>query len=325
MNPRAAAIAELVLWIGYLQWHIKARGKETISEPIIRKFDNIENRDAVLAWDSIEPVFDGDRNPVTRWDGITTKRHPVTGEDVPDEASQVHELRYINPRKAEWPKAEFIVGNPPFIGQQRMRQTLGDGYVLALRSAHHDLPETCDFVLYWWKEAAERVRAGVVHFSGLVTTNSITQTLNRQVVEAAISAKPELQLRFAVPDHPWEEIVDDHGNADLSRTADVRVAMTTVSSDGQKAGVLLIHQTDRRFQKSAVNANEFVAFKGKINSDLTIGTSAHTALSLSANRGLAIKGFELGSQGFLVQRMSPIISGVQWVFMHFINNSLRIS
>ena len=27
INPRAAAIAELVLWIGYLQWHFRTRGK----------------------------------------------------------------------------------------------------------------------------------------------------------------------------------------------------------------------------------------------------------------------------------------------------------
>ncbi len=118
INARAAAIADLVLWIGYLQWHIKALGKESIAEPIIRKFDNIECRDAVLAWDSIEPVFDDDGKPVTRWDGRTTKRHHVTDEEVPDDTARVQELRYINPRKAEWPGSGYIVGNPPFIGNK---------------------------------------------------------------------------------------------------------------------------------------------------------------------------------------------------------------
>lgn len=48
---RAAAIAELVLWIGYLQWHFKLRGKRTPPEPILRAFKNIQCRDAVLAYD----------------------------------------------------------------------------------------------------------------------------------------------------------------------------------------------------------------------------------------------------------------------------------
>ena len=51
INPRAAAIAELVLWIGYLQWHFKLHGKRTPPEPILRAFKNIQCRDAVLEYD----------------------------------------------------------------------------------------------------------------------------------------------------------------------------------------------------------------------------------------------------------------------------------
>ena len=64
VNPRAAAIADLVLWIGYLQWHFRTRGNDPLNEPIIRKFHNIECRDAVLAWDAIEPVVDEEGHPV---------------------------------------------------------------------------------------------------------------------------------------------------------------------------------------------------------------------------------------------------------------------
>ncbi len=112
INPRAAGIAELVLWIGFLQWHYRTRDMIDPPEPILKAYHNIECRDAVLAWDSIEPVFDTDGSPVTRWDGRTTKTHPVTGEQVPDESARVQELKYINPRKAEWPEADFIVGKP---------------------------------------------------------------------------------------------------------------------------------------------------------------------------------------------------------------------
>ena len=58
LNPRAAAIAELVLWIGYLQWQARAAGSAAIGEPVLEKLDNIQCRDAVLA-------YDGEPQPVT--------------------------------------------------------------------------------------------------------------------------------------------------------------------------------------------------------------------------------------------------------------------
>ena len=138
----AKEIAELVLWIGYLQWHFRMYGKNLpVPEPVLRDYKNIECRDAVLAWDSVELVRDEKGKPVTRWDGETMKKSPVTGEDVPDETAKVPIYRYVNPRKAEWPKADFVVGNPPFVGNKRMRLVLGDGYVEGLRSAFADVPE----------------------------------------------------------------------------------------------------------------------------------------------------------------------------------------
>ena len=55
LNPRAAAIAELVVWIGYLQQHYRTRDGHP-SEPILKAFRNInfgrrEDYDAVLTWD----------------------------------------------------------------------------------------------------------------------------------------------------------------------------------------------------------------------------------------------------------------------------------
>ncbi len=81
VNPRAAKIAEQVLWIGYLQWHYRTRGNIAPPAPILRDFHNIENRDAVLAYDAVDKVVDKDGKPVTRWDGRSFKKHPVTGED----------------------------------------------------------------------------------------------------------------------------------------------------------------------------------------------------------------------------------------------------
>ena len=101
-------------------------------------------RDAVLAYDGTEPMTDASGQPLTRWDGETYKPHPVTGQQVPDEAAQVVQWRYLNPRQAQWPKADFIVGNPPFIGNKRMRVALGDGYADALRAAWPEVPESAD-------------------------------------------------------------------------------------------------------------------------------------------------------------------------------------
>ncbi|MBL1459086.1 MAG: class I SAM-dependent DNA methyltransferase, partial [Methylophaga sp.] len=116
LNPWAANVAELVLWIGYLQWHYRTHGKAAPSEPVLRDFKNIENRDAVLDWSTRTPRLDGDGTPVTRWDGITTIRHQVTGEEVPDPQARVQIYDYAKPKATKWPKATFIVGNPPFIG-----------------------------------------------------------------------------------------------------------------------------------------------------------------------------------------------------------------
>jgi hypothetical protein len=116
INPRAAAIAELVLWIGYLQWHFRTRGKVSPPEPIIKDFKNIECRDAVLEYSERRIVQDKDGAPVTIWDGRTTRRHPATGEEIPDESAQVPTFTYSTPRKAKWPMADFVVGNPPYGG-----------------------------------------------------------------------------------------------------------------------------------------------------------------------------------------------------------------
>src|SRR5690606_19079315 len=80
LNPRAAAIADLVLWIGYLQWHLRTFGDpQTLPEPILRAYGNVEHRDAVLDYDERSPRLGDDGEPVTVWDGVTTTTSPTTG------------------------------------------------------------------------------------------------------------------------------------------------------------------------------------------------------------------------------------------------------
>ena len=91
INARAAALAELVLWIGFLQWHIRTLGHASVAEPVVHDYGNIECRDAVLAYERMDYVLDAQGKAVTRWDGVHTKPHPVTGEQVPDEAFQTRD------------------------------------------------------------------------------------------------------------------------------------------------------------------------------------------------------------------------------------------
>ena len=66
-------------------------------------------------------VTDERGKPVTHWDGHTTRPHSVTGKEVPDETARMPVFRYLNPRKAEWPEADYVVGNPPFLSPLRTR------------------------------------------------------------------------------------------------------------------------------------------------------------------------------------------------------------
>ncbi|MCB0233155.1 MAG: class I SAM-dependent DNA methyltransferase, partial [Anaerolineae bacterium] len=289
VNPRAAAIAELVLWIGFLQWHFRSHGDVRPPEPIIHRAHNIECRDAVLAWDAVEPLLDGDGNPVTRWDGRTTKTHPVTGLEVPDETARVPAFRYINPRPAEWPQTDFVVGNPPFIGTARMRDALGDGYTEAIRKAYKNVPASADYVMFWWDKAAELARSGRIQRFGLITTNSLRQTFNRRVIEHHLSATPPLSLLFAIPDHPWVDTTDG---------AAVRIAMT-VGAAGEVAGVLQEVATERAGDGDAAEIS-FRRSVGRVLANLTTGSDVAGATALKANGDVSGRGVQLFGSGFIV-------------------------
>ena len=290
INPRAASIAELVLWIGYLQWHFRLHGKRTPPEPILRAFKNIQCRDAVLEYDGEpQPTLDDDGKAKTVWNRKSTKADLVTGREVPDETKRVPLLTYTNPRPAQWPQADFIVGNPPFIGTARMREDLGDGYAETLRATYPAVPESADFVLYWWHKAAELTRTGNVKRFGLITTNSLRQTFARRVVQAQLSATPPLSLLFAIPDHPW---------VDTAEGAAVRIAMT-VGTAGENSGELL----EVTGEEPQPDGSEKVSFKsqhGKISADLTTGADVSSAVSLNANDGLSCPGVKLHGSGFIV-------------------------
>lgn len=285
INPRAAAIAQLVLWIGYLQWHFKVNGEDRMPEaPVLRDVETIENRDALITWDKRELERDEAGVPVTRWDGETMKKHPVTGKDVPDETARVEVYRYVNPKAAAWPSADFIIGNPPFIGNKRIRERLGDDYLIALSRAYPKNPKSIDLVMYWWVKAAGASRQAARRF-GLITTNSINQTFNRQVLQTEMDDIKPVSLVMAIPDHPWRDTETD---------AAVRVAMT-VGQRGTARGALLTI-----LNEGAVGAEEFNSHFGVIGSELAVTSINSVAMRLAANKDIAVQGVVPLGLGFRV-------------------------
>ncbi len=89
-----------------------------------------------------------------------------------------------NPIPAEWPAAEFIVGNPPFLGGKLIRQAVGDEKIERLRKVWHPLISgNSDLCTYWHEQARRQVADGKTRRAGLLATTSITQQVNLPVLE----------------------------------------------------------------------------------------------------------------------------------------------
>jgi len=115
INPYAAELAQVVIWIGYLQW-MHHNGFNVPRNPILEPLQTIECRDAIL--------------------------------DLSDPD---------HPKPAEWPNADFIVGNPPFLGSKLFRQQgLPDDYIEAMFGAY-DIPNSSDLCCYWFERARQEI------------------------------------------------------------------------------------------------------------------------------------------------------------------------
>lgn len=330
INPRASAIAELVLWIGYLQWHFRTFGAVAPAEPVLRNFKNIEHRDAVLAYDGAPEVVtwklaaaapdeipglppelardpqrltaEAEKNPlapVTLWDRRSTKIDHATGREVPDETKRVPLWHYANPRQAEWPACDYVIGNPPFLGTKRMRENLGDGYTETLRRSYPAVEENADFVMYWWDKAAVLLRQEKIKRFGLITTNSLRQTFNRRVLENHLrpekgAALRAIAIRFAIPDHPW---------VDTGEGAAVRIAMTVAEiADQNRTGELctVLSENPAEGDEGEVGVS-LRRIKGAISPELSLGADVSSCVALLANDQMCGLGVALHGSGFILE------------------------
>ena len=161
----------------------------------------------------------------------------------------------------EWPEADVVIGNPPFLGNKRMRRGLGDEYTDTLWRAYQGrIPTSSDLVCYWFAKAGQAVAERKVQRAGLVATNSIRGGTNRAVLDDITERST---IFDAWSDEPW--VVDG---------AAVRVSLACFTQED--AGLL-----------PSLNGTETAI----INSDLTAGdTSLTQAVRLTSNRGIAFMG-----------------------------------
>ena len=149
-NVYAHEMASVVVWIGYLQWRRDNNMGES-EEPILRVLSNIQHRDAIIE-------LDADGSP--KLDSAGTPSEPA------------------------WPKVDFIVSNPPFLGGKLLRRNLGDAYVDALLKLYKDrVPAEADLVTYWFEKAREMVERRQARTVGLVATQGIRGGANREVLK----------------------------------------------------------------------------------------------------------------------------------------------
>ncbi len=215
INPYAAELARVSVWIGEIQW-MRRNGFSEVRNPILKPLDTIECRDAIVTPEGTEP---------------------------------------------DWPEADVVIGNPPFLGTKPMRGVLGNEYTDRMRNVYTGtVPAFADLVCYWFHKAGRAVVDGKVARAGLVATNSIRGGRNRTVLDQIVA---DAAIFDAWSDEPW--VVDG---------AAVRVSLVCFASQ------------DARYPVHLDGAKV-----DRIAPDLTAGTADLTKVGrLARNRSTAFIG-----------------------------------
>ncbi|MBN8658104.1 MAG: class I SAM-dependent DNA methyltransferase [Anaerolineae bacterium] len=239
-NEYAHELAQMTIQIGYIQW-LRDNGYGQPKEPILKKSQNIRHRDALMSYG---PNALMDRDELLETIDTALKSAPEQGKIV------------IEP---EWPAVDVILGNPPFLGGNKIRAELGDDYVNTLFKLYEGrVPAFADLVCYWFEKARAMIEEGKAKRAGLLATNSIRGGVNRKVLERI---KETGDIFWAQSDRDW--VLDG---------AAVRVSM--VGFDNGKI---------REKNLDNVSVNE-------INADLTSTTNVTKSKQLDENIGICFMG-----------------------------------
>jgi type II restriction/modification system DNA methylase subunit YeeA len=165
-----------------------------------------------------------------------------------------------NEQEPQWPRADVVIGNPPFLGDKSMRDRLGLEYTRALRAAYVGrVPGGSDLICYWFEKARAAVEAGEISRVGLVATNAIRRGANRTVLDRIAESA---SIFDAWPDEEW-----------TLEGAAVRVSLICFSARSENLS---------KFVSALPVAN--------INSDLTFAGDLTKARPLAENAGVALQG-----------------------------------
>jgi hypothetical protein len=100
--------------------------------------------------------------------------------------------------RLEWPRADVIIGNPPFHGSQNLRKALGDSYVEWLQKTFKCGIQ--DYCVYWFRRAADNLTPDAR--AGLVGTNSVSQNRGRAAALDYVVARGGV-ITAAVSTEKW--------------------------------------------------------------------------------------------------------------------------
>ena len=163
------------------------------------------------------------------------------------------------PAEPEWPAAEFIVGNPPFLGRRSWNRDFAREYTLAVDQVYSDaLARSSDLCCYWFEKARRQIAAGITRRAGLLATQNIRATFSRGVLERINESG---SIFMAYPDRDW-----------LLDGANVHIAIIGFD-DGAEA--------DKMIDGDPVK---------HINANLTGGADVTMAQRLPGNAGIAFRG-----------------------------------
>src|ERR1017187_1768074 len=172
-------------------------------------------------------------------------------------------LRYDadkKPYEPTWPAADYIVGNPPFLGGKLLRRELGDKYIDDLFALYKGrVKAESDLVIYWFEKGRAQLEVGGQRV-GLLATQSIRGGANRNVLDRIQQTG---NIFWAWSDRQW-----------LLQGATVHVSMI---------GFDLGQEPSRTLNGTEV---------AEINANLTSGTNAASAARLAENNGICFMGIK---------------------------------
>lgn len=164
-----------------------------------------------------------------------------------------------NPAEPDWPKVDFIVGNPPFLGGKIMRKELGDAYMTQLFGVWKDrVPREADLCCYWFEKARAHIEKGGCKRAGLLATQGVRGGANREVLKRIQDSG---NIFWAISDREW---IQDGANVHISMAAFDNGTEETRTLDGKAVATInanLSSATDIT-QAKVLNENSGIAYMG---------------------------------------------------------------